>query len=112
MSKKSYRFISVPNFFEDINDKKKSEIELEKDILDQLLLGSKPSRWQFPDSSIRRIYPINFLIVLISYIMIVLLIGIIFSKKLVLNSNILLNIIGLIIIGFFGFIIYYYLLHF
>lgn len=110
--KKSYRFISVPNFFEDINDKKKSEIELEKDILDQLLLGSKPSRWQFPDSSIRRIYPINFLIVLISYIMIVLLIGIIFSKKLVLNSNILLNIIGLIIIGFFGFIIYYYLLHF
>lgn len=109
---KSYRFISVPNFFEDINDKKKGEIELEKDILDQLLLGSKPSRLRFPDSSIKRIYPISFFTVLISYFMIVLLIGIIFSKKLILNSNTLLNIIGLIIIGFFGFIIYYYLLHF
>ena len=106
-----YRFVSVPNFFEDIKDKKKSVIELEKDILDQLLLESRASRIRFPDSQIRRIHSINLLIVIVSYLLILLLIGIVSNGKFIINPNKFLNSIGLLILAVFGFVIYYMFLH-
>lgn len=55
--KTNFRFINLPNFFEGVNDKKESEIELEKDIIGQLLFNSSP--WKYPDSKIKRMrkYP-------------------------------------------------------
>lgn len=107
-----YRFISVPNFFEDIKENKKSEIELEKDILDQLLLESKASRLKFPDSYIKRIYSINLFSIVGSYLLILLLFWIISNGKFILNPNQFWNNIGLIILGIFGFAIYYVFIHY
>ncbi|PEG86566.1 hypothetical protein CP365_07345 [Lactobacillus sp. UMNPBX14] len=63
--KADFRFISVPNFFEDVKGNKKTEVELEKDIIDQLLLTSKPM--QFPDSSISRLVQIKLQYIFIIY---------------------------------------------
>ena len=111
LQRECYRFISVPNFFEDIKDNKKSVIELEKDILDQLLLESRGSRIRFPDSQIRRIHSINLLIVIVSYLLILLLIGIVSNGMFIINPNKFLNGIGLLILAVFGFVIYYIFLH-
>ena len=63
--KADFRFISVPNCFEDVKGNKKTEVELEKDIIDQLLLTSKPM--QFPDSSISRLVQIKLQYIFIIY---------------------------------------------
>lgn len=66
--KTDFRFINLPNFFEEVSDKKESEIELEKDIIGQLLFNSSP--WRYPDSKIKRMRKYPLVLIAITYLVI------------------------------------------
>ena len=63
--KADFRFISVPNFFEDITGKRNIEVELERDVIEQLLLST--STYSLPDSSIPRLIRIKSVFIVLTY---------------------------------------------
>ena len=114
--KTNFKFISLPNFFEEVKDKKESEIELEKDIIGQLLFNSDP--WKYPDSKINRlkVYPRESIIKI--YIVLILFIGlVILSNDSVavgnyFSSNGVLNGVLKVITGLFGIVLGFFLFSF
>lgn len=114
--KTNFKFISLPNFFEEVKDKKESEIELEKDIIGQLLFNSDP--WKYPDSKINRlkVYPRESIIKI--YIVLILFIGLVISSNdpvavgNYFSSNGLLNGVLKVITGLFGIVLGFFLFSF
>ncbi|MBM6872083.1 YobI family P-loop NTPase [Lactobacillus crispatus] len=114
--KTNFKFISLPNFFEDIKDKKEAEIELEKDIIGQLLFNSDP--WKFPDSKIKRLKKYPFAGILLLYIFILLFVFLLnnSTKLFDLNSYVRTgkysSLITIIMGLFLGFGLFYFLIHY
>ena len=98
--RKDFRFISIPNFFQEKEENKNLEIELEKDIIDQLILPSQPKK--FPDSNIKRIKKIPTKSTYIVYILSLILFGILTNFSITLNKNIFLNFFAWVIMILFG----------
>lgn len=108
--KTDFKFIEFPNFFEKNSDDKDIEIELEKNIIEQLILTVNPRR--LPDSNIKRIVPLKFQVIFLFYIALWLLIGIIKDWKITFSSNLVWNIVALFLIFIFGLFGISYLMHF
>ena len=113
--KTNFKFVSLPNFFEEIKDKKESEIELEKDIIGQLLFNSDP--WQYPDSKIKRLKVYSRKLIIKIYAVIVLFIGlfILLNNFVAVRNYFSSNGILKVIIGafelFLGFFLFSFIIH-
>lgn len=104
--KTDFRFISVPNFFEDTTGNRNIEVELEKDIIEQLILSTSPSN--LPDSSIPRLVRIRLIFIAAIYVLLVLLVKLIANIQIKLDSRFEI----FVIISIIGAPIFYYLVHF
>lgn len=104
--KTDFRFISVPNFFEDTTGNRNIEVELEKDIIEQLILSTSPSN--LPDSSIPRLVRIRLIFIAAIYALLVLLVKLIANIQIKLDSRFEI----FVIISIIGAPIFYYLVHF
>lgn len=113
--KTNFKFVSLPNFFEEIKDKKESEIELEKDIIGQLLFNSDP--WQYPDSKIKRLKVYSRKLIIKIYAVIVLFIAlfILLNNFVAVRNYFSSNGILKVIIGvfelFLGFFLFSFIIH-
>lgn len=114
--KTNFRFINLPNFFEDVNDKKESEIELEKDIIGQLLFNSSP--WKYPDSKIKRLRRYPFWPVTAAYFVILAFIALLLWSnyaieiKKYFDTNQSIRKATVIMGLFIGWILFYFLVHY
>ncbi|MBL1072354.1 hypothetical protein [Lactobacillus kitasatonis] len=104
--KTDFRFINVPNFFEDTTGNRNIEVELEKDIIEQLILSTSPSN--LPDSSIPRLVRIRLIFIAAIYVLLVLLVKLIANIQIKLDSRFEI----FVIISIIGAPIFYYLVHF
>lgn len=103
--KADFRFISVPNFFEDITGKRNIEVELERDVIEQLLLST--STYSLPDSSIPRLIRIKSVFIVLTYFLLMFLAFLITNVQIKLDRKFLIFII-IFILGAFPF---YYFVH-
>lgn len=114
--KTTFRFINLPNFFEEVNDKKESEIELEKDIIGQLLFNSSP--WKYPDSKIKRMRKYPLWLITIAYFVIITFIALLLwsnyaiEVKEYFDTNQLVRKATVIMGLFLGWVLFYFAVHY
>lgn len=110
--KTNFKFISLPNFFEEVKDKKESEIELEKDIIGQLLFNSDP--WKYPDSKINRLKVYSRESIIKIYIVLILFIGLVISSNdpVAVGNYFSSNGVLKVITGLFGIVLGFFLFSF
>lgn len=71
------KFITISNFMDDSADASNLEYDLEKNVINQLLLSENPHK--YPDSHIARIYPYSNWIVLSIWALLLIISGVLFS---------------------------------